>query len=348
MRYIIPMLTLCVGLLIAPRGTAQHTTFRTYAVGCYNLENLFDPYNDTTNVGDDEFLPHGPYRWTEGKYERKLGNLAFVLRSMARRYTPYGPAAIGVSEVENRRVLEDLVSRQELASMGLSVIHEDGPDRRGIDVALLYNPHLFHVAHYSYHRYPKLETDSTFVTRDQLLVEGELGGDSLAIIVCHWPSRYGGSRSTPLRERAAELTLRLVDSLQAKNANKKIIILGDFNDDPVNSSLSQVLKAKRRKTEVQPLELFNTTWPLFARGIGSLAYQGKWNLFDQIIVNEPLLRGPAEPGLRYWYTEIGNLNVLTNQSGRRKGNPHRTFEGNSFIDGYSDHYPVWVYLTQRM
>lgn len=347
MGYIRFFLLLAIYSLLAVPSAAQTETFRAYAVGFYNVENLFDTYDDSTNTGDDEFLPRGPYKWTERKYQQKLENLAYVLGRMARKYTPRGPAAIGIAEVENRKVLDDLAGREELSEMGLAVIHGESPDRRGIDVAMLYNPNLYRVARYSYHRFPTIESDSSYVTRDQLLVEGEIGGDTLAIIVCHWPSRYGGSKSNHLRERAAALTRSLVDSLQAIHHNMKIIVLGDLNDDPTNTSLRSVLKAKRRRQDVGTGELFNTTWPLFARGIGTLAYQGKWNLFDQIIVNEPLLREASKTELRYWYTEVGNLDELTAQTGRYKGSPHRTFQNNTFVNGFSDHYPVWVYLTRQ-
>lgn len=345
--------TLVVLLLLTGCGTTKRSSqgsigkqYNSYAVAFYNVENLFDCEDDPANRGDDEFLPSGPYNWTQPKYERKLDNVALVLSKLGREHTPMGPAIIGVAEVENRRVLEDLVSRPTVADMGLQVVHEDSPDRRGIDVGLLYNPKLFTVTNHRCHRYPTLEDNPTFRTRDQLLVSGKMAGEEVHVIVCHWPSRYGGAKSSYLRETAAGLTRHIADSLYNLNPRAKIIVMGDMNDDPNDASMAKVLDAKQFKHEVPTQGFYNTTWAPFAQGIGTLVYQDKWNLFDQIAVSEPLI-SDEKKSLTFWKVDIFNRPFLHTKEGKRKGYPHRTFDGNTFIDGYSDHFPVVIYLLKE-
>lgn len=318
--------------------------YNAYAIAFYNLENLYDYEDDPNNKGDDDFLPTGPYHWTQAQYERKLDNLARVLSRLGKEVTPYGAAFIGVAEVENRRVLEDLVARDELKSMGLKVIHEDGPDRRGIDVAALYNPNIFKLEGYEYHTL-KIEDNPNFVTRDQLHAYGTLAGEKVHYIVVHWPSRYGGSKSDPLRNAAASLSLDIINSIHAKEPNAKIVLMGDFNDDPTNTSVTEVLQAKRQRSEVPSQGLYNPSASLFEKGIGTLVYQDKWNFFDQIIVSQGLLSEKSK--LRLWKMEVFDRDFLVHQEGKRKGYPHRTFLNNSFIDGYSDHFPSIIYLVQE-
>lgn len=339
-RLSIVVLILILGIYVLH---AQNKSYDVYSVAFYNLENLFDTEDDPENPGDDEFLPTSAYNWTPDKYEKKLDNLAKVLSQIGREHCPMGPAVIGISEVENRKVLEDLVKRPAIRSMQLNIIHEESPDRRGIDVGLLYNPNLFEVESYSTH--PFRWTDSTYVTRDQLLVSGYLAGEKIHVIVNHWPSRYG-SKSSELREAAAAGVNLILDSLYQVDINSKVIIVGDLNDDPTDKSCRVVLNAKKNQKEVKEKGLFNPMWRLFEKGIGSLAYQGKWSLFDQIIINYPLL-GNDYSSLKYWKTEIFNRDFLIQKEGKDKGYPHRTFSGSSFINGYSDHLPVLIYMVKE-
>ncbi len=345
---ILATLLLLAGCGGAKRGLTPQIgkQYNSYAIAFYNVENLFDCDDDPNNKGDNDFLPDGPYNWTEPKYEKKLDNIALVLSRLGREHTPMGPAVVGVAEVENRRVLEDLVRRPAVAEMGLQVVHEDSPDRRGIDVALLYNPALFTVTNHRSHRYPTLDENPTFRTRDQLLVSGKIAGEEVHIIVCHWPSRYGGAKSNHLREKAAELTCHIADSLYNLNPRAKIIVMGDMNDDPDNSSMAKVLAAKKHKNEVPQQGFFNTTWEPFSKGIGTLVYKNKWNLFDQIAISEPLLSDHYKT-LTYWKVDLFNRPFLHTKEGKRKGYPHRTFDGNTFINGYSDHFPVLIYLLKE-
>lgn len=352
MKRIHPLFTLLFTLLTllawgghgATRQAAEGgKQYNAYAVGFYNLENLFDCEDDPTNPGDDDFLPAGPYRWTQGQYDRKLNNLARVLARLGKGITPYGAAFIGVAEVENRRVLEDLVAREEIKGLSLKVIHAEGPDRRGIDVAALYNPNIFTLESYQYHTL-KWEEQPDFVTRDQLHAQGRIGGERVHFIVMHWPSRYGGGASEPSRLAAARLTRRIVDSILAVEPEARIIAMGDLNDDPTNRSVVEVLGSKVRKSEVPPEGFYNPGASLLSKGIGTLVYLNSWNFFDQMLVSHGLLR--EESGLRFWKMEVFNPDFLITKEGKRKGYPHRTFEDNSFTNGYSDHFPVVSYLVQ--
>lgn len=340
-------------LILASCGTSQQASrqgaesdkqYTSYAVAFYNVENLFDTVDDPNNRGDDEFLPSGPYNWTEAKYERKLDNIARVIGQIAREHTPMGPAFIGISEVENRQVLEDLVAREAIKNMGLKVIHEEGPDRRGIDVAALYNPNIFTLISYETVPFIHLEENLDFVTRDHLHVTGILGGEKIHLIVGHWPSRYGGAASNYLREAAAMTVRGIMAKIYESEPDANIVFMGDLNDDPTNSSVIDVLGAKGKRSEVRYEGLYNPSYSLYQQGIGTLVYQDKWNFFDQMIVSHGLLR---EPGLRLWKMEVFSPEYLIRQEGRRKGYPHRTFENNSFIEGYSDHFPVLIYLVKE-
>lgn len=317
-----------------------------YAAGFYNLENLFDTVDDPDNPGDDEFLPEGPYAWTSEKYQQKLKNMAKVIAKLAREVCPGGPALLGVSEIENRRVLEDLVKTEPLASMGYEIVHYDSPDRRGVDVGCLYNPRLFTLLSSKAFPYV-LPGEPNFRSRDQLLVSGLLGGEPFHMIVNHWPSRYGGDRSSIYRETAATISRQIADSVRRADPQAKVLIVGDLNDDPTNKSCKDVLKARRKAKDTEPDGYFNATWPLFDKGIGSLCYQDKWNLFDQLILSANLL-GKDRSTLKFWKAEIFNRDFLTMQEGKRKGYPWRTFSNNSFINGYSDHFPVLAYFVKEV
>lgn len=323
---------------------AQQKQYQVFSAAFYNLENLFDTQRDTS-IFDEEYTPEGSSHWTLDKYNKKQANMAKVISRLASQYSPAGPAFIGVAEIENRKVLEDLVSQPSIASRNYGIVHYDSPDRRGIDVALLYNPSQFKVLSskvYGYH----IDSLPHYKTRDVLLVNGELAGEPIHVLVNHWPSRYGG-KSSELREHAARIVKGIVDSLYQADANAKVIIMGDLNDDPVDNSVRKVLQAKKKEKEVKKGGLFNTMWQYYDKGIGSLGYQGKWNLFDQIIISEPLL-GTDRSTLKFWKAEIFNQSFLTTQEGRYKGYPFRTFAQSVFQNGYSDHFPTLIYMVKAL
>lgn len=339
-KYII---ILFIILFIFCNNIFSQSKLNAYAIAFYNVENLFDTKKDE-GVRDDDFTPKGAYAWTQEKYKKKLNNLAFVINNLGKQITPMGPAVIGVCEVENRGVLEDLVATKPIDNVGYKIVHYDSPDLRGIDVALLYNPKLFQLI--SSKTYPYILPDNPdFKTRDQLLVSGTIAGETVHIIVNHWPSKYG-SKSQELREHAASISKHIIDSIQNVDSNAKIILMGDLNDDPTDKSVRLVLNAKKKQEEVKAGGLFNTMWAFYDRGIGSLGYKGQWNLFDQIIITESLL-GKDRSTLKFWKAEIFNKDYLIQQEGKNKGYPHRTFSGNTFINGYSDHFPTLIYLVKE-
>lgn len=312
-------------------------------VAFYNLENLFDTIDGPNN--DEEYLPNGVNKWGSMKYNAKLKNMSYAISQIGTDLTPVGAAIIGVSEIENRGVLEDLVKQPLIANRTYQIVHYDSPDRRGVDVGLLYNPRLFTVSNSKSYR---LRTeDSTFLTRDQLMVSGYLMGEKIHVIVNHWPSRSGGEmRSRPKRNAAAALTRSIVDSLFRVDAKAKIIVMGDLNDDPTNESCATVLGAKREMTDVQPKQLYNVFWKTLEKGIGSLSYNDQWNLFDQIILSHELVNGDKSK-LSFWKGEVFYRNFLIQQEGRYKGTPMRTHSGGVWLNGYSDHLPTLVYLVKE-
>lgn len=312
-------------------------------VAFYNLENLFDTIDGPNN--DAEFLPNGANKWGGMKYKAKLKNMSYAISQIGIDNSPVGAAILGVSEIENRGVLEDLVKQPDIAARSYQIVHYDSPDRRGVDVGLLYNPRLFTVSNSKSYR---LRTDdTTFLTRDQLMVSGYLMGEKVHVIVNHWPSRSGGEmRSRPKRNLAAGLTRSIVDSLFKVDAKAKVIVMGDLNDDPMNESCATILAAKKDASEVGPKELYNVFWKTLEKGIGSLSYNDQWNLFDQIILSHELINGDKSK-LRYWKSEVFYRNFLIQQEGRYKGTPLRTHAGGVWLNGYSDHLPTAVYLVKE-
>lgn len=321
----------------------QKSNLQVVSVAFYNLENLFDTI-DGPNI-DEEFLPNGAMKWTGYKYKAKLKNMSYVISELGNEITPGGPSIIGVSEIENKEVLEDLVKQPSIANRMYEIVHYQSPDRRGVDVGLLYNPRDFQVR--SSKSYRLRTDDPNFLTRDQLMVSGYLLGEKVNVIVNHWPSRTGGEfESEPKRLAAAALTKSIVDSLYKADPNARIIVMGDLNDDPFNKSTAEVLGAKKNMSEVSKLGLYNALWLTHESGVGSLAYNGQWNLFDQIIISEPFLQNDNSH-LRYWKAQIFNRSFLIQQEGTYKGSPLRTHAGGVWLNGFSDHFPTLIYLTKE-
>lgn len=313
-------------------------------IGFYNIENLFDTI-DQPEVQDEEFLPNGVNQWTGERYMMKLHNMAKVIGELATDIHPRGPALLGLSEVENRSVVEDLVRTAPLAERGWKVVSHEGPDRRGVDVAFVYDPQQFTFLSQKGYRLVA-PNDSSFRTRDQLLVTGILDGDTIHAIVAHWPSRRGGEkRSRPLRNLAGDLGRHIIDSLTARNPNARVIYMGDLNDDPINESVRVHLKAVGDKSAATGQLLYGPMEKLYKEGIGTLAWRDSWNLFDQIIMTPALCTGS---GGRYTYhgVYIHNKPYMRQQDGNFAGYPFRTYVGNQFMNGYSDHFPVYVVLTR--
>ncbi|WP_062055780.1 endonuclease [Aquimarina longa] len=322
--------------------------YKIHTIAFYNLENLFDPEDDPITYDDDR-TPNGKDHWTYDIYTQKVKNMASVISEIGKDMSNNSPAIIGVAEIENRKVLEDLLNDSLLQPKEYGIIHFDSPDRRGIDVALLYQKALFKPEHTS--TYPLLiydqKTSKRVYTRDQLVVSGYLDGDLIHIIVNHWPSRRGGeAKSRYKREKAAALNIKIMDSLFAINPYAKIITMGDLNDNPNNKSIKKVLGAKQYKKDLGIKTLYNPMEKMAKKGIGSLAWRDQWSLFDQIIISSELVK-PEYSSYRYYTASVFNPEYLMTPRGKYKGYPFRSFANGTFTGGYSDHFPVYLYVIKE-
>jgi len=342
----LPLIALLLfGLTINAQN--EQKKFVSVIIGFYNLENLFDTINQP-DVKDGEFTPEGVKHWDSEKYWTKQEHMAKVISEMGTDVNPDGVAILGISEIENRSVIEDLIKEPTLKNRRYKIIHYDSWDRRGVDVGMIYNPKYFRPYKTSSHRL-YIEQLKDFRTRDQLLVDGVLvGGDTIHIIVNHWPSRYGGEkRSRWLRNAAADLSKKIADSILAENPDARILMMGDLNDDPVNESVSVHFGAKGKINKVKDGEFFNPMYDFYKKGLGSLAYHDSWNMFDQIIVSKSLL-GKDYSHYKFYKATIFRKPYMFNKEGRYKGYPFRTFVGNTWQGGYSDHLPVYIILIREI
>jgi len=328
----------------------EKKTYKVQTIAFYNVENLFDTENDPITFDDDR-TPEGRDHWTEDIYKDKVKKMASVIAEIGADVAQNTPAIIGLAEIENRTVIEALANDPKLLSKDYGIAHFDSPDRRGIDVALMYQKALFKPQNISKHEliiYDNVDREKRIFTRDQLLVSGLLDGDLIHIIVNHWPSRSGGeARSRSKRMAAAELNKKIIDSLQSVDPYAKIITMGDLNDDPTSPSVKDVLKAKGKKSKVSTSELFNPLEPYYKKGVGTLAWRDGWNLFDQIIISEPLIQEDYS-SYRFYKVGIHDNNYLRNSRGRYKGYPYRSFANGAYTGGYSDHFPVYMFLIKEI
>jgi len=332
-----------------PIFSQEKKAYKVNTIAFYNLENLFDTENDPLTYDDDR-TPDGKDHWTEEIYQDKLKNMAKVMAEIGADVSGNTPTIIGVCETENRKVLEDLVNQETLVEQDYGIIQFDSPDRRGIDVALLYKKKLFTPTHYKAKElliYDDNDKSKRVFTRDQLVVSGMLDGEKIHLIVNHWPSRSGGEkRSRSKRIKAAKLNRQIIDSIFSDEPYAKIITMGDFNDDPTSPSVKDHLNAQRESNGMQMRELFNPMEDLAKQGYGSLAYRDSWNLFDQIIISTELTKKDFS-SYRFYKAGIYNKTYLVNAHGRYKGYPYRSFASGSYTGGYSDHFPVYIYLVKE-
>ena len=311
---------------------------QAYTIAFYNLENLFDTKDDP-NTLDDDFTPKGKKNWNNYRYKNKIRKLGNVIAQLGVKRSYHTPAIVGVVEVENQQVLNDLVNSKSLKKHNYGTVHYDSPDERGIDVALLYKKELFEVLHSeTYPLFLENEKGDRDYTRDVLLVKGKLNGELIHILVNHWPSRRSGEDiSEEKRIKAAELNSFIVKKITTENQHAKIIIMGDFNDDPENISVKKHLV---NDTFYNPMErLINT-------GKGTLNYKKTWHLFDQIIFSKNFFNIEKEKHT-FKYAEVFDKHFLKEWKGKYKGNPFRTYIGKWYQGGFSDHFPVYVYLKKH-
>mgnify|MGYP002521381658 FL=1 len=341
-------------LLLSVSASAQKTK-QNYVIGFYNLENLFDTYDDPVK-NDNEFLPEGKNKWTQAKYEKKLHNLATVIRAMADNNRRWH-TILGISEIENRLVIEDFVSQPEIPAANYGIVHYDSPDRRGVDVALLYKPDQFTCLDsesipFDFNSDIDFsDTDTSyFKTRDILMVHGLMAGEHFAFYVAHLPSRVGGKGGN-LRSRGAEIIYSHSRMMEEKYPGIKIVVMGDMNDNPTDESMAKYLRGQEKLSDVTPTEFFSPYTAMLKAGYGSLCYQGVWSIYDLELVNYSLACAP-EGGLKIqpvtknhgkeYYGVVFKRPWMTTQKGQYKGYPFRTFSNGSFIGGYSDHYPTYI------
>lgn len=347
MKKTLPFLLSTILLINILSASAQdEKKYQVACIGFYNLENLFD-IKDDADVNDEEYTPESDKNWNETRYQKKLESLSEVISQIGKDLTPDGPAVLGLCEVENKGVVEDLIATETLKKFDFGIVHYDSPDRRGVDVALIYQKKYFKVTN-SAKYILNVDFVDDFRTRNQLLVSGELNGEPMHFIVNHWPSRRGGEkRSKPLRNAAADLCRSIVDSILTTDKDAKVFVMGDLNDDPTDESVKIHMKAVGKPEKVVEGTMYNPMIEIAKTGIGSLAYQDSWNLFDQIIMT-PKVLDKESGGYFFHKAKIYNKKFLTQQEGRFKGYPWRTYVGNEYQGGYSDHFPAYIYLLKEI
>ena len=353
--YILSVLVLLASASIGLDARGKH-----YIVGFYNLENLFDTYHDE-GKNDYEYLPDGGTEWTEAKYVKKVHNMARVIAAMKEDNKQWH-AVLGVSEVENRHVLEDLVADPQIADANFQIVHYDSPDRRGVDAALLYRPEIFTYieseaipftftpSRIDWSAWTQEEMDN-FRTRDVLMVRGTIDGEMFAIYVAHLPSRLGG-KGADLRPRGAEIAYQRAMELQQEFPGIKIVVMGDMNDNPGDISMTDYLRGKEFISETTDQDFFDPFLSMIKAGYSSLYYRGEGNIFDIVMVNNALANAPQgtfqiQPIVKKkFYGRVFSKPFMTNQSGQYKGTPFRTFSNGAFVGGFSDHYPTYIVIKK--
>lgn len=304
-------------------------------VAFYNLENLFDTFNDAY-TNDDDFLPKSEKNWTLKRYRKKLKKLGKAISEIGYKSSNRTPIIVGLAEVENKRVVNDLINSTYLSNDTYSLVHYDSPDERGIDVALIYDSSVFTVLHsevYSLQLF--YEDGKQDYTRDILLVEGFLNDEKIYVLVNHWPSRREGTEiSEPKRLIASNKIIEIMDAITARDENAKIIVMGDFNDNPQNKSMQQLVRGQ---------DLYNPMNDLPTYTRGSLNHRFEWNLFDQILFSTNFFEYKSGTH-SFSKVNIFDSQFLKQYKGKYKGHPFRTYVGKKYKGGFSDHFPVYLHL----
>lgn len=345
MRITFPLLLLC-GILLSvfPSCTGgkkgKNILPANYRVAFYNVENLFDTL-DNPNKFDDDFTPMGRQEWKTDRYDKKLKDLSRVVSAME------FPSILGLCEVENEAVLKDFANKTDLAAHNYDIVHYESPDARGIDVALLYRKADFKVTQSEYIRvnFP-VEIAEDYTSRDILHVEGKLGKTKMHFFVNHWPSRRGGLKeSEPKRVHVAQSVRAAVDKIFAADAEAKIILMGDFNDEPTNKSLLETLGAKIHNDSINPASLYNCMAKLDQQNKGTYNYRGNWNMLDNIVVSSTLAN--PQSSTRVGPPTLFQQDWMMYQDKKKGAVPNRTFGGPNYYGGFSDHLPVYVDLMVK-
>ncbi len=308
-----------------------------FTVAFYNLENLFDTFDDK-HTHDEAFLPNSEKKWTEKRYRKKVRKLGYAISKIGSKTTKHYPSIVGLAEVENKLVIDDLLQSKFLKDKPYDYVHYDSPDERGIDVAMIYDTTVFEVINSEVFPLDLFDEDgSRDYTRDILLVKGTLNGETLYIIVNHWPSRRSGvEESEPTRLLASSKVIEIVKKVKLNDLNAKIIVMGDFNDGPLDKSIKQL---------TQQEDLYNPMEKLKSFARGSLSHRRQWNLFDQILFTTNFFEY-KKGSHSFSKANIFDEEFLRQYKGKFKGNPFRTFVGRKYKGGYSDHFPVYIHLKR--
>jgi len=327
----------------------QTTTYKIRTISFYNVENLFDTI-DNPDTFDEDFTKKGKYAYSSKIYWEKIENMSKVISEIGFIKTKTSPVIVGLAEIENRDVLEDLINSKYLKNGRYKIIHFDSPDRRGIDVALLYKEKFFKpLDQKAFEVRLWDESGKRIYTRDQLLVTGLLEDELIHIIVNHWPSRRGGQIiSSSKREKSAYVTRQIIENIYTEYVNPKIIIMGDFNDDPIDNSIKEGLKSVGSIKSLDKNLLYNPMEQMFIKGYNTLGYRDGLNLFDQILINEACVsQNNSFETFKFYMAGIFNPNYLITKDGRYIGYPFRTYQNESYNGGFSDHFPVYIYLIKK-
>ncbi|WP_184164301.1 endonuclease/exonuclease/phosphatase family protein [Chryseobacterium shigense] len=341
------------------RNPAFHRSIPIDSIRFLEAEKYEGPWSDGAlkgkkvvryQGGSEEFTPNSGKNYNTKVYKAKLANEAKVISELGAQYTKTAPAVVGLIEVENRQVIEDLVKQPVLAKYDYGIIHYNSYDYRGIDVALIYQKRRFTPTN-SLKKELKVFGDDgrREYTRDILVVTGFLDNEKVAFFMNHWPSRRGGEAvSLPKRNAAAALLKQQMDSIRTADPSTKLFAMGDFNDDPVSSSFKNYLKAAGNPKDLsETTPYLNLMYPLYKKGIASLAYQDAPNLFDQIIVSKNVISDQVTKEYSVYKAEIFAPPYLVNKEGSYKGYPFRSWDGDRFTGGYSDHFPAFVVLQKE-
>ncbi|NNJ87915.1 MAG: endonuclease [Eudoraea sp.] len=308
-------------------------TTNIFTIAFYNLENLFDTRNDPAKL-DDDFTPKGFKKWTPKRYRKKIKKLSRTVSHLGVKESRRSPVLIGLAELENKRVINDLIAAPSLRNKGYQYVHYDSPDERGIDTALLYDAKHFKVI--TSERIPLMVYNLDGVrdaTRDILYVHGHLNGEEIHLFVNHWPSRRDGDTETAYKRiKAAETIHTFIETIEEKGSDPNFVVMGDFNDGPADKSIKALVSGKK---------LHNPMEVLITMQRGSANYKQRWSLFDQIIISKTFFN--KEVGTHsFTHANIFDDRFLKEWNGRYKGNPFRTYVGRKYLGGYSDHFPVYV------
>lgn len=349
LRFLVKVQLLILLFFISFCKAENSSSSDTIFVAFWNVENLFDTIDDL-NKEDEEFLPSGVKQWTEERLEKKMYNLARVFKMMNEGKAP---DIIGIAECENKSVLELFVYKH-FNEKNYKITYAESPDNRGIDCGFIYNADKFTLIKYQSYEIKKLQDTPTRLILHTIL-KFKKNDEEINFFVNHWPSRRGGASESEYKRIAAAQVLKgEIDKLFKSNQDAKIIIMGDFNDDPIDYSIINTLNAtpfkcdnsSQAKIKVPPSELYNISFNLFEKGLGTMTFNNNWNLFDQIVISSSLAE---QKGISYLCDSfsIFNNDFTATRSGKYKGSPFPTYGGNRYIGGYSDHFPVTAKFVVR-